>query len=106
MPLFRQEALQQQQQRYYGAIVLRSPQVFVWLSLAVLCLAVLLMSLLIWGQYTRRVSLSGFVIPEGGVLRVYSPLAGRVAALHVHALAPHDVQPHTRVTVQTHTLHL
>ena len=77
MSLFRQEALQQQQQRYYGAIVLRSPQVFVWLSVAVLCIAVLLMSLLIWGQYTRRASLSGFVIPEGGVLRVYSPLAGR-----------------------------
>lgn len=84
MSLFRQEALQQQQQRYFGAIVLRSPQVFVWLSVAVLCIAVLLMSLLIWGQYTRRASLSGFVIPEGGVLRVYSPLAGRVASLHVH----------------------
>jgi hypothetical protein len=53
MSLFRQEAIRQQQQRYYGAIVLRSPQVFVWLSVAVLCIAVLLMSLLIWGQYVR-----------------------------------------------------
>lgn len=83
MSLFRSEALQHHQQRYYGAIVLRSPQVFVWLSMAVLCFAVLLLCLMIWGQYTRRASLSGYVIPEGGVLRVYSPLAGRVAALHV-----------------------
>lgn len=84
MPLFRKAALQQQKQRYYGAIVLRNPQVFAWLSVAVLCFVILLVSLLIWGEYTRRASLSGYVIPEGGVLRVYSPLAGRVGALHVH----------------------
>lgn len=84
MSLFRNEALQNQQQKYYGAIILRSPKVFIWLSTAVLCFAVLLLALLIWGEYTRRASLSGYVIPEGGVLRVYSPLAGRVSALHVH----------------------
>jgi membrane fusion protein len=84
MSLFREEVIRQQQQRYHGAIVLRSPKVFVWLSIFVFVFALLLMCVLIWGEYTRRASLSGYVIPEGGVLRIFSPLGGRVGALHVH----------------------
>jgi len=83
MSLFREEVSTAQQQKYLGSIVVRSPLVFWLLTLVVLLLSVLIMALFVWGEYTRRATLSGYVIPGAGVVRVHSPLSGRVSAVRV-----------------------
>lgn len=83
MNLFRTEAHAAQQQKHLGSIVVRSPLVFWLLTLAVLLFSVLIMALFAWGEYTRRSTLSGYVLPGAGVVRVHSPSSGRVSDVRV-----------------------
>lgn len=83
MDLFRKESQIANQPRLHGEIVVRSNWIL-WLLTGGVALCVIGISvLLIWGQYTRRVTLSGYLIPAGGVVRIYSPQAGRAAIVHV-----------------------
>jgi membrane fusion protein len=83
MKLFREESLATQQQKHLGSIVLRSPFVFWLLTAAILLFMVLIIGLFNWGEYTRRATLPGYVIPVAGVVRVYSPSGGQVAIVSV-----------------------
>lgn len=83
MKLFREESLTTQQQKHLGSIVLRSPFVFWLLTAAILLFMVLIIGLFNWGEYTRRATLPGYVIPVAGVVRVYSPSGGQVAIVSV-----------------------
>lgn len=48
-----------------------------------MCWIALLLALLIFGEYTRRAAVSGYLIPDAGVVRVNSPIAGRLKTLYV-----------------------
>lgn len=82
--LFRAEALEVHRSRLAGDVVLRSSYVWWLLSLAVAFFVVAIVALMVWGQYTRRVAVEGYLIPQGGVLRVFSGLPGRVGAVYVN----------------------
>ncbi len=83
MRLFRTEAQTANRPRLHGEIVVRGSWV-VWglTSVVIACIAGILL-LIFFAEYTRRVTVSGYLIPVGGVVRIYSPQAGRAVQIHV-----------------------
>ncbi len=84
MTLFRSEVLQAQGCRHLGTIRIASHWVSWALAAGGLCWIALLLALLVFGEYTRRAAVSGYLVPETGVVRVHSPIAGRLKTLYVH----------------------
>jgi len=81
--LFRTEAVVARQDSDFGrAITLRSLPVFAVLTFGIFA-AVLVISFLIFGEYTRRVKLSGTVVPSNGIMRVFARSEGQLAAMDV-----------------------
>ncbi|TIO51261.1 MAG: HlyD family efflux transporter periplasmic adaptor subunit [Mesorhizobium sp.] len=76
--LFRKEALAARRDAWLGRPQLLQPiSVQTATGLAVVAV-VLIGSVLILGEYTRRVRVSGTVAPSAGVTRVFAPQAGRI----------------------------
>jgi len=75
----------------YGDMVFRSTRLAWALSTGVMFFAAGLLLLLFNASYTRRATLPGYLIPAGGVVRVFSVQAGRADQImvregeHVHA---------------------
>jgi membrane fusion protein len=83
MQLFRKEVLAANHPRLHGEIVVRGSWMTWGLtSLIVVCM-ICILALVVFGQYTRRVVVSGYLIPVGGVVRIYSAQAGRATKIHV-----------------------
>jgi hypothetical protein len=75
LPLFRQEALLHQQQKFYGDIILIRPlslTLLAWLALAIVALAI---GLLWFGRYTEKLRLP--VSPAGAANQVELQVPGR-----------------------------
>lgn len=76
--LFRTEALDHQRTPVLGTIVLTPRLSTFWLSAAAALLAVALVLFLLLGSHTRRVTVSGQLLPAAGLMRVHTPQAGVV----------------------------
>lgn len=83
LPLFRAEAMQEQQDRWLGPILLehRLTPVYVLSAIVIVMIAVSL--LVSMGTYTRKARVNGWLVPEAGLIRVVAPFAGVVTRLHV-----------------------
>lgn len=82
-PLFRQEAIDAQREKFLGEATIARPVPF-WVFTALAAgVAILLVSVAVWGQYTRRERVEGYVALDTGAARVQSPDSGRVAELLV-----------------------
>ncbi|MFZ4652107.1 MAG: HlyD family secretion protein [Rubrivivax sp.] len=81
--LFREEALRARDTQWLGTIRIGRPLSFRLATAATLAMAVALVSYSVWGQYTRKVTLPGALVPEGGVMDVSSPQPGIVAEVMV-----------------------
>ncbi|TCQ74444.1 hypothetical protein EDF68_1169 [Ochrobactrum sp. BH3] len=76
--LFRSESIDAQRSAWLGRPRLIQP-ISVQLATVVGLLVVgLLMAVLIFGEYTRRVRVYGAVVPSAGVLHVFAPQTGRL----------------------------
>ncbi len=83
MPLFRAEALDHLGQRRLGTILVRS-SAYEWILAAVaLFAATSLLALFLKGEYTRRATVSGYLLPEAGLVRLQAPMPGRLQTLWV-----------------------
>ena len=76
--LFRDEVLAAQRTQLLGQIVLTPRISMFWLSATAALLALALIAFLLLGSHTRRVSVSGQLLPAGGLIRVHTPQAGVV----------------------------
>lgn len=81
--LFRPEAINGQRQNWLGSITLVRP-----LSLSVLTsfavgAAVLVGAYLFWGEYTRKARVSGYLVPDRGLLRVVPPAGATIVSREV-----------------------
>lgn len=83
LPLFRPEAVQAQTGTGLGEIILSQPLSARLLSVISLVIALSAVAFLFVGEYTRRVRVEGFLLPEQGVLRVVPPQTGVVRELRV-----------------------
>ena len=83
MRLFRTEAQTAHLPRLHGEIVARGSWVVWTLTAVVMACVAGILALVFFAEYTRRVTVSGYLIPVGGVVRIYSPQAGRALQVHV-----------------------
>lgn len=84
-PLFRSEALDFQRERLWGEVVLTQPVSLRHFTAVLVVAVILLMLYLSFATYTRKETVVGFLKPEGGVVQIFAPQAGRVAELYVKA---------------------
>ncbi|SFD27576.1 HlyD family secretion protein [Collimonas sp. OK412] len=83
MSLFREQALAAQQTKWLGDIVLVRPLSFTFLTAFAVVLAAIICAFLAWGSYTRHSTVSGQLIPDAGLIKVYAPQSGIVIEQHV-----------------------
>lgn len=83
LPLFRPQVMAERQTQWLGTILLK-PKVssFVFLAAAVVA-AVVIVSLLFFGSFTRKAHISGWLMPERGLARIFAPQSGVVMQLFV-----------------------
>lgn len=83
--LFRQEAVQHQRNRLWGDVILTQPLSTKLATLAVGVALVLLVSFLILGDYTRKERVSGYLVPESGLVEVYPDQQGNATDVLVES---------------------
>lgn len=76
--LFRPEALAGRQQAWLGSIQLMQPLSVRLLGFCALCAVAAVIAFLNIGQYTRKARVSGYLVPDRGVLRISAPQAATV----------------------------
>ena len=81
--LFRQEAIDAQREKFLGEATIARPVPAWVLTLLAAGTAALLIGVAIWGQYTRRERVEGYLALDTGAARVLTPDAGRVTDLLV-----------------------
>jgi membrane fusion protein len=79
--LFRQEAIDAQREKYLGETTLARPVAYWVYTLLAAAIALLLLGVAIWGEYTRRERVEGSLALDVGAARVLIPDAGRVSEL-------------------------
>ncbi len=81
--LFRPTALNARQVKWLGDIVLVRPISFSFLTLFAVFFASVIAVFLVWGSYTKRVTVSGQLIPNTGLVKIYVPQTGIVFEKHI-----------------------
>jgi biotin carboxyl carrier protein len=82
--LFRQEAIDAQREKFLGEATIARP-VPTWVfTLLAAGTAILLIAVALWGQYTRRERVEGYLALDSGAARVLVPDAGRTTDLLIH----------------------
>ncbi len=84
IPLFRREALDARQTNGLGDTVLVRPISFTVLTCMATALAVSVAAFFFFASYTKRSTISGQLVPVGGLVKVYVPQAGIVFEKFVH----------------------
>ncbi len=74
--LFRKEAIENNTQRLLGDVLLLRPLSFWVYTLAILIIVSVVGILLVFGTFARREMVTGYLIPDKGVVRVYAPFNG------------------------------
>ena len=80
-PLFRQEAIDAQREKFLGEATIARPVPGLVFTLLAAGVAFLLIAVALWGQYTRRERVEGFLALDTGAARVLIPDSGRVTDL-------------------------
>lgn len=83
LPLFRQAALEAQRNQGFGRIVLVRPIAFSFLAAVATTCALVIIAFLFLGQYTKRAHVQGLLVPDSGLIKVSSPVAGVVVEQRV-----------------------
>ncbi|WP_353172927.1 HlyD family secretion protein [Acinetobacter rudis] len=82
--LFRKEALDSKQYKWTGNIILTRPFSFTLLTLFALCIALIIIAFTIWGSYTKRSTVRGQLIPQTGLIQVYTIQSGTILTNNVY----------------------
>jgi membrane fusion protein len=82
--LFRPEVVEGRRQGWLGSIQLIRPVSFAVLTMFVVATAVTVAAYLSLGEYTRKARVSGYLVPDRGVIRLVTPQPATVVERHVH----------------------
>jgi membrane fusion protein len=83
IPLFRTAALNAYRAKWLGEIVLVRPLSFLALTAMAVAMSLLVGCFMFFGSYTKRSTVTGQLVPDVGVLKVYAPQPGTVVEKHV-----------------------
>lgn len=75
-PLFRQEALAARYRRHEGEILIAPLPSALLLACVATAMVLTTVLAVIFGTYTKKVALAGYLTPQTGVIRVQAPLSG------------------------------
>jgi membrane fusion protein len=81
--LFRQEALDSKRDTWLGDILLTRPVTFAWLAAFFFIMALAALGYLVWGEYTKKARVSGYLVPDQGLIKLFVKQPGPVIALKV-----------------------
>lgn len=81
--LFRQQAIEKQQVRLFGPVLLRQPITYIIIFFCLFAFSTLGFSLLFFGEFARKETVSGYLVPQGGLLKIKSSRTGFVSQLPV-----------------------
>ena len=82
-PLFRRDALEHQRQRMLGEVIIAQPLSFTLLTILLGLATVAILAFLVLGDYARKERVKGYLIPEGGLVKVYASRIATVTKVHV-----------------------
>jgi membrane fusion protein len=83
LPLFRPEVMAERQTQWLGTVLLKPKlSIFIFVGAATIA-AVVILSLLFVGSFTRKAHISGWLVPEQGLARIFAPQSGVVMQLLV-----------------------
>jgi len=82
-PLFRPEVLAERQTQWLGTVLLTPRPSHALLTALGVIAAAAIVGLLCYADFTRKARISGWLVPEEGLMRVFAPRPGVVTALHV-----------------------
>jgi membrane fusion protein len=81
--LFREEALENQRERLWGDVLLIQPLSFYLITGAVVIIVSLIGLFLIYGTYARRENVSGYLVPDRGLVKIFAEQPGIVTKTYV-----------------------
>ncbi len=81
--LFRAEVLESRQREWLGSVQLTRPVSLGVLTVFVVVVAVAVAAYLVLGQYTRKARVTGYLVPDRGVIRLVAPQSATVLESHV-----------------------
>lgn len=76
--LFRREVLESRQREWLGSIQLIRPPSLAWLTFLAMGAAGLVATYLTLGEYTRKARITGYLVPDHGMLRLMAPQVATV----------------------------
>jgi membrane fusion protein len=82
-PLFRHAALNAHKNHWLGTILLIRPISYLFLTAIAVMFAMMIVIFMTWGSYTKRSTVVGQLVPESGLVKVYSPQFGIVVEKRV-----------------------
>lgn len=77
--LFREEVIQAKKGNYFGKILIITPVSFSIWSLGIFLIAIIIGLYLYFGEYSRRHTVEGMLVPDKGIISVYAKNYGIVA---------------------------
>jgi membrane fusion protein len=83
MDFFRKEAVEARETHWWGSIVLTRPLSLALLTLLACTVTLALGAILVFGSYTKRITVQGLLVPLGGLLKVHAPQAGVILEKYV-----------------------
>jgi len=81
--LFRQEAIDNKRERLWGDVVLIQPLSFYLVTGIITVIVISAVIFLVYGTYARRENVSGYLLPDKGLVKIYGTGAGLVSQVHV-----------------------
>ncbi|WP_166869807.1 hypothetical protein [Massilia mucilaginosa] len=82
-PLFRPQVLNEQQTRWLGTVAIRPRLSHRWYAAFSLLIVAAVTATLFMPSYTRKARVAGWLVPEQGMIRVFSPRVGVATKLMV-----------------------
>lgn len=83
--LFRREALHSRDRLEAGDAIIATPLSFKLLAYLLAALVAVIVSFLVWGHYSRKQTVRGYLLPDKGLIKIYAPASGIVVKRGVKA---------------------
>ncbi|MES2211522.1 MAG: HlyD family efflux transporter periplasmic adaptor subunit [Pseudomonadota bacterium] len=80
---FRPEAVAHQKETAFGTVLLLQPLSFKILTAIAVFIAAMIVALFIWGSYTQKETVMGYLVPDKGLVRMYAPYTSIVESIDV-----------------------
>lgn len=81
--LFRQEAIDNKRERLWGEVILIQPFSFYVITAVITVIVIAVALMLFYGTYARRENVSGYLLPDKGLVKIYASQSGIVTDIHV-----------------------